>query len=131
MAARRVLVIEDDPGARDALGCLLADEGYDVHTAASGRGGLDCVGDFRPDTIVCDFFLPDIDGLEVLRSLRRLYPEVYFIALTANCGDGDAERALRREADLFLSKPIDLLRFRAELARARPTDPHPGSPLNA
>ena len=79
-------------------------------------GGLDCVRDFHPDAVICDFCLPDIDGLEVLRHLRGMAEPVYFIALTAGCGGGEAERALRAEADLFLGKPVDLRRLRTRLA---------------
>lgn len=118
MAARRVLVIEDDEGSRDALGSLLTEEGYAVRTAASGELGLSCAREFQPDTVVCDFFLPDLDGLQVLRRLRSMRSDVFFIMLTANCGGGEAERALRREADLFLEKPLDLSRFQAVLRQA-------------
>ncbi|MBW3570115.1 MAG: response regulator, partial [Gemmatimonadetes bacterium] len=62
MAAQRILVIEDEAGAREALKSLLDEEGYTVATAESGLRGLERVSDFRPDTVVCDFYLPDIDG---------------------------------------------------------------------
>lgn len=121
MAARRVLVIEDDAGARDALGSLLVEDGYTVRTAPSGARGLECAGEFLPDTVICDYCLPDMDGLRVLRHLRQHGRGVYFIALTAACGCGDAERALREEADLFLSKPVDLVRLRSLLAAHAPS----------
>lgn len=125
MAARRVLVIEDDAGSRDALGSLLSEEGYLVRTAGSGEDALRCARDFRPDTVVCDYRLPDISGLQVLRRLRALPEGVCFIALTADCGGEEAERAIRREADYFLSKPVDLARFRAVLAGVQPLDRAP------
>ncbi|HET7275346.1 MAG TPA: response regulator [Longimicrobiaceae bacterium] len=113
MPARRVLVIEDEPGARDALGSLLGEDGYEVRTAGSGAAGLRFILEFRPDTVVCDFYLPDIDGLEVLRQARALAaPGVIFIVLTAGCGGAEAEKAVREEADFFLKKPIDLPKFR-------------------
>ena len=118
MAARKVLVIEDDEGSRDALGCLLAEDGYAVRTAESGNGGLRAAREFDPDVIVCDYDLPDIDGLQVLRRLRASGPEAFIIVVTAGCRGTNAERVLRREADLFLDKPVDLDRFRAALGGA-------------
>lgn len=117
MAARRVLLIEDDAAARDGLGSLLAEDGYLVRTAPTGERGLDCAADFQPDIVVCDFTLPGIDGLEVLRRLRGTRSPVFFVVLTAGCGDDVLESALRDEADVFLRKPVDLARFRAVLAR--------------
>jgi len=120
MAEHRVLLVEDDAGARDALGSLLAEEGYVVRTAASGAAALACAHDFAPHTVVCDVCLPDIDGLQVLRAVRAMRPGAFFVILTAGCGSAEAERSLRREADIFLDKPIDLPRFRAILQRTRP-----------
>jgi DNA-binding response OmpR family regulator len=116
MAARRILVVEDETGAREALKSLLDEEGYTVCTAESGRRALERFGDFQPDTVVCDFYLPDIDGLQVIRSVRALgaHP-VTVIVLTAGCGGEESERALRREADFFFRKPLDLRRFRSVL----------------
>jgi DNA-binding response OmpR family regulator len=117
MPARRILVIEDEPGARDALGSLLHDEGHSVRTAASGRDGLRCFREFHPDTVLCDVMLPDIDGLQVLRQARALADNrVFFIIVTAGGSAEDVERALRSEADQFIEKPIDLRRLRHALA---------------
>lgn len=120
MAARRILVIEDETGAREALKSLLDEEGYTVCTAESGRGGLARMDDFQPDTVVCDFYLPDIDGLQVIRSVRRLGDgPITVIVITAGCGGEESERVLRHEADHFFQKPLDLRRFRAVLQAAR------------
>jgi two-component system, sensor histidine kinase and response regulator len=128
MPAERILLIEDEPGARDALGSLLLDEGYAVRTAESGRAGIACVREFQPDTIVCDVVLPDINGLQVLRQVRALAKEdVVFIIVTAGGSSEEVERALRREADLFIEKPIDLHRFRSVLKHLLPSAPHPAS----
>jgi CheY-like chemotaxis protein len=125
MAARRVLLIEDDAAARDGLGSLLAEDGYLVRTAPTGERGLVCAAEFRPDVVVCDFTLPGIDGLQVLRRLRDSQGPVFFIVLTAGCGDDELERALRHEADVFLRKPVDLQRFRAVLADGPDGRPRP------
>jgi len=111
MGARRVLVIEDEESARDALESLLREEGYIVRTAPDGRRGLDCFRNFAPDVILCDYYLPDIDGLQVLRGIREGGRAVRFIMLTAGLSGADDERDLRAEADAFLAKPIDLARL--------------------
>jgi two-component system, OmpR family, response regulator len=112
MSAQRILVIEDEPGARDALRSLLADDGYAVCTAESGSSGLDRVRDFHPDTVICDVVLPDIGGLEVMRRARALAEnELVFIIVTAGGSGAELEKELRDEADLFLEKPLNLGRF--------------------
>jgi DNA-binding response OmpR family regulator len=118
MAAQKILVIEDDNGARDALGCLLTEEGFLVRTAASGEAGLECAREFQPDVIVCDYYLPDIDGLNVLRCLRADRGGAFIIVMTAGGYGRTEEEALRVEADLFLDKPIDLTQLRSALQRA-------------
>ena len=121
MAAQRILLIEDEPCARDALGSLLAEDGYTIRTAATGLDGLEMVQDFKPDTIVCDFLLPDINGLEVLRRVRALaHHSVTFIVVTGGGSRADVEAALRQEADLFIEKPINLARFRHVLKHVLP-----------
>ena len=120
MAAQRILVIEDEAGAREALKSLLDEEGYTVCTAESGLRGLERVRDFRPDTVVCDFYLPDIDGLQVLRTIRSDGDAgITVIVITAGCGGEEAEGRLRREADYFFQKPLDLRRFRDVLQNGR------------
>jgi two-component system response regulator HydG len=74
VAAERILVIEDESGARTALARLLTEEGFSVRTAATGAGGLEQIREFSPDTVVCDFRLPDTTGLQVLRAARAVCP---------------------------------------------------------
>ncbi len=121
MAARRILVIEDEAGARDALESLLAEDGYTVCTAETGRSALERVRDFRPDTVVCDFRLPDIDGLQVIREIRSGLPfGVTIIVITAGGAGEETECALREEADVFLQKPVNLSDFRRALQYSSP-----------
>jgi DNA-binding response OmpR family regulator len=125
MAAQRILVIEDEPGAREALESLLAEEGYTVASAESGETGLRRLSDFNPDTVVCDFYLPDTDGLQILRRVRSEQGSgVTFIVITAGCGGDGVERVLQREADYFFQKPVDLKRLRSALERNRAAHPH-------
>lgn len=120
MAAPRILVIEDDDGARDGLSCLLSEEGYAVRTAGTGFAALRCAAEFHPDAIVCDFSLPDLDGLQILRRLRATGRHIFIIMVSAGRYGAEEELALRREADLFLGKPIDLSRLRRALLCVSP-----------
>jgi DNA-binding response OmpR family regulator len=120
MAAQRILLIEDETGAREALKSLLDEEGYTVCTAETGKRGLERLSDFHPDTVVCDFYLPDIDGLQVVRAVRALNEDgITVIVITAGCGGEEAETVLRQEADFFFQKPLDLHRFRDVLQATR------------
>ena len=118
MAVPRVLVIEDDDGARSALACLLTDEGYAVRTAATGQEGVALAREFEPHAIVCDYSLPDITGLDVMRRLRASRADHFFIMVTAGRFDRAGEHSLRAEADVFLDKPVDLSALRVALSRA-------------
>lgn len=119
---RRVLVIEDEASAREALVSLLGEEGFSVRSASTGREGIESYGAFRPDFVVCDYYLPDVDGLQVLRSVRTMGGEdTRFIMVTAGLSDAMDERALRAEADAFLGKPIDLEQLHLALHPAGPS----------
>lgn len=116
MAVRRVLVIEDEPGAREALASLLAEEGYETITASLGSVGMQRFLESRPDVVVCDYRLPDTDGLQLIRAMRsRREGPVLFVVLSAACGGDAAERTVRSEADAFLAKPVDLAALHAVL----------------
>lgn len=129
MAARRILVVEDEAGARNALESLLAEDGYTVCTADTGKSALERARDFRPDTVVCDFYLPDIDGLQVIREIRSGLPDdVTIIVITAGGAGEETECALREEADVFLQKPVDLSNFRRALQYSAPA---PGRELES
>jgi DNA-binding response OmpR family regulator len=120
VAAERILVIEDESGARTALARLLTEEGFSVRTAATGARGLEQIREFSPDTVVCDFRLPDTTGLQVLRAARAASPDkLTFIVVTADCGGAESEQALRREADFFFHKPVDLSTFYRVVGRGK------------
>ena len=118
LAVPRVLLIEDYDGARDALASLLTEDGYAVCIAETGEEGIKRAGEFLPHAIVCDFSLPDIDGLQVMRRLRASRQDVFIIVVTGGRFGADGERELRAEADVFLDKPVDLALLREALNRA-------------
>lgn len=131
MGLTRVLVIEDETSAREALHSLLSEEGFIVRSAPSGLAGMDSFRDFQPDIVLCDYYLPDLDGLQVLRRIRDSGDhDVRFIVLTAGLSGDENEKALRAEADAFLGKPIDLAQLQSAL-RPGNSLPDAGWMLNA
>jgi DNA-binding response OmpR family regulator len=90
----KILVIDDEPGIRDLLDTLLRRKGYDVVLAESGRKGLELFRRERPDIIVLDLKMPEMDGLTVLREIQNLDPKKPVIILTG-AGTAEAERQVR------------------------------------
>ena len=117
----RVLVVDDDPQIRRALRINLAAHGYRVLQAEDGGTALRVAAAERPDVVVLDLGLPDLDGAEVIAGLRG-WSTVPIIVLTARTGPGDTVAALDAGADDYVRKPFGmaelLARLRAALRRA-------------
>ena len=106
----RVLIVEDDPGSRWALGALFKRLGYHCLTAADGDEGLTMVDAFRPQVILTDMMMPGMDGLEFVRQLKnddrtRSIPVLMLTADATGLGESAARAA---GCDGFLPKPIVL-----------------------
>ena len=109
----KIAVVDDAKDNRDFLYYLLGDE-YEVLRYGTGQEALQASAREAPDLIVLDIWLPDIDGVEVLRRLRQQdgWRNVPAIALTANAMTGDREKYLAAGFDDYVSKPImDIGRF--------------------
>ncbi|MCD4684908.1 MAG: response regulator, partial [Anaerolineae bacterium] len=108
MAGERILLIEDSADMRDFLaGSVLRPAGYNVLTAASAAEGLTLARDLHPDLLICDYQLPDITGLEFLRTLRREGFELPMILITAEGSEAVAVEAMRLGVSDYLIKPFD------------------------
>jgi DNA-binding response OmpR family regulator len=118
-----ILIIEDDAGIRAALSRALTDRGHAVQWQPGGLPGLQSVIDDRPDVVLLDLGLPDVDGIQVLNMLRAV-SDVPVIVVTAREEDTDAVRALDAGADDFVTKPFGAdhldARIRAVLRRGGP-----------
>jgi two-component system, OmpR family, response regulator MprA len=117
----RVLIIDDDRAVRDALRRAFTLEGYDVHAAEGGLEGLLRIDETRPDVIVLDVMMPDVDGLEVCRRVRSGGDRTPILMLTARDAVSDRIDGLDAGADDYLVKPFDVgelgARVRALLRR--------------
>jgi DNA-binding response OmpR family regulator len=120
-----VLLVEDDPGARQGLELALRGLGYGVRPAESGEAALVAICDSAADVVVLDVMLPGIDGFEVCRRLRR-GRDVPVIMLTARGDDFDIVGGLEAGADDYVVKPVEPrvldARIRAVLRRMARTD---------
>ena len=118
----RVLAVDDEPSLTDLLSMALRYEGWDVSTAGTGADAVRIAREVRPDVIVLDQMLPDIDGLEVLRRIRSDQPWVPVIFLTARDTVDDRVRGLTAGGDDYVTKPFSLeelvARLRGLLRRA-------------
>jgi two-component system response regulator MprA len=111
----RILIADDDRAVRDALRRALTLGGYEVALAEGGRQTLEAVAAATPDAIVLDIGMPDVDGLEVCRRLRRAGDRVPILMLTARDAVADRIEGLDAGADDYLVKPFDLGELRARL----------------
>jgi DNA-binding response OmpR family regulator len=115
MAHERVLLIEDDPSIVAGLELNLALEGYEVVSAADGESGLKVARERPPDVVLLDIMLPGMNGLEVLRRLRKTDADVPVLILTARGEEADKVLGLQLGADDYISKPFSLGELRARL----------------
>ncbi len=118
-----VLVIDDEPQIRRLLRVTLEAEGYRVFDAATGLAGIAEAAMRRPEVILLDLGLPDLDGLEVLKRLRE-WSRVPVLILTVREGEEEKVEALDAGADDYVTKPFGaaelLARLRVALRRAEP-----------
>ncbi len=104
----RILVVDDEQNARDALKTILSEEGYEVAEAADGEAALAVLATFRPEAVLCDIRMPKFDGLEVLKRARADGYVGTFMMMTAHGSIETAVKAMRDGAEDFLTKPVDV-----------------------
>lgn len=112
-AEKRVLLVDDNDDARELLAGLLALKGYPVAAAADALDAIALAVRFRPDVVVLDLGLPEVDGWELARRLRRLdgLAQVRIIALTGYGTELDRERSREAGIDVHLLKPVEVSRL--------------------
>ena len=110
MAKIKVLYIEDNPDNMTLVKRVLEIEGYEVIEAGNGKDGLAQALNRRPDIIITDINLPDIDGYEITDALKKAKETAHIpvIAMTANVMKKDRESVIQAGCDGYISKPIDI-----------------------
>jgi len=114
----RILIVDDEANAREALDELLTEEGYRTETAANGVEALERIQTFDPEVVLTDLKMPRMDGLELLERGRAALPNGAFVVMTAFGSIDTAVEAIRRGAENYLTKPLDLDALTALLGRA-------------
>jgi len=126
----RVLVVDDEPNITELVSMALRYEGFNVKTAATGRGALTAVTQFSPALVILDVMLPDIDGIEVLRRLNSAGTKVPIIFLTAKDATDDKVHGLTIGGDDYVTKPFSIeelvARVRVVLRRHGASGPDSG-----
>jgi two-component system nitrogen regulation response regulator NtrX len=116
--SRRILVVDDEQGIRDALSQLLEYEGYEVRTEASGAAGLAAYTDFRPQLVFLDVKMAGMDGLETLRQLRAVDPAAIVVMISGHATIQNAVEATQGGAYDIMEKPLDTDRILVTLRNA-------------
>jgi DNA-binding NarL/FixJ family response regulator len=102
----RVVLVDDHPLVLAALDRMLRTSCDVVASVSSGREAIEAVGTFRPDVLVADLMMPDVDGLEVCRRVKRLAPETAVVIITASDDIAVRTAALRDGASAFVPKHL-------------------------
>src|SRR5215468_4998932 len=113
----RILVVDDEVNARNALTELLRDEGYAVDAAADGFKALGKLADFAPDLVLTDLKMPGMDGIQLLGKIRESDPELPVVMMTAFGEVETAVGAMRAGARDYLSKPVNVGELSVVVAR--------------
>ncbi len=112
-----VLVVDDEPDNFDVIEALLGNLDYQLHYAANGRQAIDSLHIFKPDLILLDVMMPEIDGIEVCKQIKHhpVWKFIPTVMVTALSSKEDLSRCLEAGADDFVSKPVNRLELRARV----------------
>jgi CheY-like chemotaxis protein len=115
----KILLIEDEAPIRATLARFLRLEGLDVLSAEDGAKGVAIAQEQKPDLIICDLLMPELDGYQVLSTLRDdpRTAKIPFVLLTASAAPEEHQHGIARGAAAFLTKPFHLDDVRAAIAR--------------
>lgn len=114
----KILIIDDEAPIRQLLGKMMELEGYEVHLAVDSRTGLESVATYQPQVILCDVFLPDGNGVEMVPALKKAAPLAEVILLTAHGNIPDGVQAIKNGAFDYITKGDDQKRIIPLVSRA-------------
>jgi len=119
MKKKKVLVADDKATSRELVRTVLEKAGYEVCEAANGADAVRTARETRPDLIILDLHMPELDGFAAMKALRReeAFTKLPIVALTASAMQGDRERAMAVGFTGYITKPIRLGDLRSEVAR--------------
>jgi CheY-like chemotaxis protein len=115
-----ILIVEDNPINRDVLGRRLERRGYNIRFAEDGPSGIRTAGELKPDVILMDIGLGEMDGWEATRRIKAdpTIAEIPIIALTASAFESDREKSFAAGCCDFDTKPVDLPRLLGKIEKS-------------
>jgi DNA-binding NtrC family response regulator len=116
MAKKRVLICDDERAVRETLKYMLADA-YELYLTHDGEEALRCIQSAAIDLVILDIKMPKMNGLEVLRRIRHLRPEIPVVMITGYESTDVATEAIHLGANDYITKPFDSQRIRSALKR--------------
>jgi len=102
----KILVVDDEGAVRETLVTYLETEGYDLRTADSGVTALKVIEEFKPQVVLLDIRMPDMDGLQCLRSIMKLTPGIAVVVMSGFASEQIARKTLEIGAFEYINKPI-------------------------
>lgn len=123
-SALRILIVDDEAPLADALGHAFRIDGWDVRVSYRGREVLAAARQWRPDVVILDIMMPDIDGITVMRRLHEIHPESRVMLLTARDGVRDRIDGLTAGGDDYVTKPFGVREVVARAHRLALTSVH-------
>ena len=106
---RRLLVIDDHDDIRENIAEILALAGYEVFTAPNGKRGVEIALKEKPELVICDIMMPELDGYATTEAIRNMpqFADLPIITVTAKAMKGDREKAIASGATDYITKPVD------------------------
>ncbi len=128
----RLVLVDDEPETVNLIRMFLELFDFDVATALTGEGGLEAIARHKPQAVILDLMLPDMDGLEVCRKIRATpgTTRLPVIMLTARAGKEEVLQGYEAGATLYLKKPVDLDRLVKSIRQVLATGRHVTRPLD-
>ena len=114
----KILLIEDEAPSREALALLLKSSGYDVAGAGSGQEAFEKLAADRFNIVITDLFLPDLDGIDILKRVKSLSPLIEVILITGHASAETAVKAMKEGAFDYITKPLNLDELRLIIEKA-------------
>ena len=116
--SRRILVVDDEDEIRQSLRGVLSDEGFTVEEAGDGRRAFEMLSASRPDLVILDVWLPEIDGIALLEQIKARHPDLPVVIICGHANIEAAVRATRLGAADFIEKPFSIEALLGSIERA-------------
>lgn len=115
---KKILIVDDEEDACKVLEKIMADAGYEAFSANSGQSALNIIRKKRPDLILLDIKMPQMDGIETLKRIKKIDKDVVVVMITAYSSLDTVQAAMELDAYDYISKPFDMASIKAVVKEA-------------